>query len=823
VKLGSITLIKGNSGIGKSTLFTAIAFGLYGNVRSVCPTGKPKAKTWVDLSLPYVTIYRQKNPGLLRVTTKDGTFEDQVGQAIITEIFGEYDVWLASSYICQNGRNSFLTSPNTGKMELLHAIAFHQDDPTVYIDRISQAVEKTEKAYETINQTYSDLVDALAGRLEATDMNRPIGTEAELQASLKTLLEEIERGKEHDKVRREEMLRLTWLSEQLQALKCPENVIGEEFLPALLPLLTAFSALPERNVEKINVLKKKLKGLTVTDGAYTPDDLEKTIGQETLYKKNRDVCQTFHLPYNEEAIAAEISRLEDLKEKVKAHDLCQTLRDQVKRLNLPDLPEMPVLPDRTGEETDLEAKLTLYMEEMAKVERDLIDMEQTVKVRETILTCPACSTPLTVDLETGLHVFTSNLETDLPIDQLKRQVEEDKIYLEELKTTLQTFRKEKTTLAKQIMVEKEKHEKSLATYHRQVEAYHQLSRQRGELEDQIRTLEADGISTDLTLVDLERRLRFLSTVEVIDLPVSSQVIRDRLAYDQLNREYLDLTAMDLKIEREEVRLLKEISLLTGISFSQKRDVFLTYDLASVRRTVDEQKKFTILKAEYERRYAELETKIREITVLPDLTAQTAALEDQAAQLRLDLTLGEARQAIWEEQGTLEDLQKEVVQTYKDLHGLKLLKTYALEAECDTLDTMVTEINQTMETVCQHLFDTDISLQLHLLKEVKKGKPSAVKPQVNFTISYKGGEFDRIDQLSGGEGDRASLALTLALHRVTGSPFLLLDESFASLDTDLKEAAVETIRDHATSTVLVIMHDGIEGIYDDTIELTCCPN
>ena len=77
-------------------------------------------------------------------------------------------------------------------------------------------------------------------------------------------------------------------------------------------------------------------------------------------------------------------------------------------------------------------------------------------------------------------------------------------------------------------------------------------------------------------------------------------------------------------------------------------------------------------------------------------------------------------------------------------------------------------------------------------------------------------------MSGGEGDRASLALTLALNRLSSCPILMLDESLASLDLTMKEAAIRTIRENTNTTVLVIMHDGIEGIYDATISIDEMP-
>jgi ABC-type Mn2+/Zn2+ transport system ATPase subunit len=47
---------------------------------------------------------------------------------------------------------------------------------------------------------------------------------------------------------------------------------------------------------------------------------------------------------------------------------------------------------------------------------------------------------------------------------------------------------------------------------------------------------------------------------------------------------------------------------------------------------------------------------------------------------------------------------------------------------------------------------------------------------------------------------------------------MLDESLASLDVTMKEAAIKTIRENTNATVIIIMHDGIDGIFDDCIFL-----
>ncbi len=81
-------------------------------------------------------------------------------------------------------------------------------------------------------------------------------------------------------------------------------------------------------------------------------------------------------------------------------------------------------------------------------------------------------------------------------------------------------------------------------------------------------------------------------------------------------------------------------------------------------------------------------------------------------------------------------------------------------------------------------------------------------------------MNKINQLSGGEADRVSLALTLAMCRLSKSPILMLDESLSTLDTTTKEMAIKAMT-HFTQnlgkTIIVIDHAAIQGNFDNTVE------
>jgi ABC-type Mn2+/Zn2+ transport system ATPase subunit len=74
-------------------------------------------------------------------------------------------------------------------------------------------------------------------------------------------------------------------------------------------------------------------------------------------------------------------------------------------------------------------------------------------------------------------------------------------------------------------------------------------------------------------------------------------------------------------------------------------------------------------------------------------------------------------------------------------------------------------------------------------------------------------------LSGGELARVILAFGIALNDMTNSPLLLLDETFASLDSDTITTAITGIKENIKNkSVLTIVHQPIEGLFDEVITL-----
>jgi DNA repair exonuclease SbcCD ATPase subunit len=187
-----------------------------------------------------------------------------------------------------------------------------------------------------------------------------------------------------------------------------------------------------------------------------------------------------------------------------------------------------------------------------------------------------------------------------------------------------------------------------------------------------------------------------------------------------------------------------------------------------------------------------------------------------------LLISEKAEEIANEKKTLELQRANVVNLSNKLSSISKLKVLANELAHKRMLTLLDTINDFTNEMLTILFDEPMKIEFTVYKMTKS--KDKVKPSIVYKIFYKGYELDSVDQLSGGEADRVSLALTCALFRFTKFPFLLLDEFASSLDLNTKETAIKTLKTflgvgiNQSKSILCISHDTVEGIYDHTIRL-----
>ena len=213
------------------------------------------------------------------------------------------------------------------------------------------------------------------------------------------------------------------------------------------------------------------------------------------------------------------------------------------------------------------------------------------------------------------------------------------------------------------------------------------------------------------------------------------------------------------------------------------------------------------------------------TLLPPVATPTSAklhedistLELKVKELAALVAAGTTAVDLAERKVQLEEDHSTLMQYAEYESHLTRLKVVIAEVATSAMDTIVSSINVTANLILKELFVDDIRILLQTHRQLKT--KDRTKLQVNLQILYRGLEYDSPAQLSGGEQDRISFAITLALAKLNPSPLVLLDECMSALDAGLRERCLKALRVHLPSkTMIHVCHEIVEGFHDHTVRL-----
>jgi len=696
-----ITMLSGKSGAGKSTIFAAIFWCLFGTVKSIHHHTKKYKKPNVTILLDSMSIFRQIAPALLKVNINGVEYENDIAQDKINKIFGNKNVWKATSYLSQKERNPLLTGSVADKMEILNSLSFSEDNIDQIIEKIEKKISNLEETLKIKNTIFETNNDSLKSRISKLDWSKYVKPGCREIVNLNDLQEKIKNLKvsisENNKlIGRKEYLEsiveklespvdLTYLKEKISKLEFLLSVSKldiEDITPYLGHDLCSqedlFSAKTKENDFKKSVELLKSIGHDLVDIKETKlfveneiSKLEKDLEENSMRKKAEELRKLKFENYSD-------NDLTDIKNKIK------NIQDSLKNLTCPHCKKFVKL---FNDSLIIADKCEVSKESLFELQRQKIYIENCLETKRKI--------------ETFYSDFETNtLDFQLPVDE--KQTYSKLNILKNLKLDLPKF--SFSFLEKLISVQ--------------------------------------NINSKITNED------------IVESKITDFSVLPKLKNQLLNDE-------DLQIDK----LKEELSKLK-----------INYNLDS-----------------------ELET-----------------LEKELIENKEKIRLWELMDAIVKERDDLLVEQEKINLMEKKLKNTKELKILCLELECETLQKTVNNINNFLSKTVSNIFEDPININLMINKKIL---PSGrFKQEVYLNVLYKGGENDNISDLSGGEGDRVSLAMTLALSQMSNSPFMLLDESLASLDAELQEKCLESLKTDMKKTILSIEHESIEGYYDTILRL-----
>lgn len=761
-------LICGASGHGKSTILQAIAWSLYGVIKKVAPFKSTTIKTTVVLTLDNMVITRTKNPKHLTFIHNAQTYENQEAQKKIDQFFGIYDIWLSTSYVMQKKENFFLDTSNAKKMEVLNSIVFQYELPSTFINIIDKSLDK--------NKHLQDI------KLELLNKKLALFNEDELRLT-NNVIDQEQTTNDLNKLKQQLQLLLD-VKKQRDIQIAIKNTKESELHQLQMGLNTSgLKYYFDYNDDKLLLLLDK-DTHTKEDIDYVEDVINTlTINNEKLKDKNR--------------LEEKLAGLTATTDHYEPEFLEQVIKDE-KLFNANELLltayELPPEQNEINECIDyfyeilnsqdylvLDEKLTLLSKNYEALQNvnmdDFVAKNEAMKIKlnnyheqiknaSNALECPHCN----------CHVLLQQNQL-VKVDSMN-------------KNALDNMKKEINTLTKEI----NNNNVFIQQYQQDAALKMELGKQIDTIKESLENMSKPVYYQVLTLEEKEQTfdsIRKLKSVTLIDKPpIPSSTIKNAIEYhaylEQLN-----------KIELPDHYHMYDVKKLNDIYRKLKENMYK-------HQNITEQ-------------IQKIVKKMDSIVIVNDPEEQIINIKNDIVHLETSLINHKKALKVIKEYDALNEFRGEVMTISQKLEDLTTLKQYAIDIECKILQNIIDNINASLYDICNMLFQ-DCIVELSLYKTVKGKQETNTKPFVHFTVYQNSIIHEHTGELSGGELDRLSLAITLALHKLSPCGFIMLDELSSSLNDEQKNLVINCIKEHTNCITIYTQHGGIQGVFDKVIDI-----
>ena len=828
---GGFSLLDAPSGSGKSTIMEAAYWALYGSMRDVYPFGIEDSKKYacVTFELDGVVVKREKPPERVTLNERGVEFTGNDAQERINIIFLSRDVWLATSYMRQGTEHPLISKPASEKFTLLHNLTFGanraaDETPDYYIDKVTDQIKsyadqatKLRGANEYIKKRFDELDKSLL-QSKITWGDRPLEDQAELIAEEDEMTDEISRLEHRRRVHLElkgkrntlheahndatEALRvLEFNKDQLdpvdmkiynktvddtELLRARQALEGKIHKVAMLKHVSDLSD-EDRNILQIKcnaILHSKAKlGLNETNVESLVYDAEAVIEshrQWTAYTESEASRKARH-----EELATKAQRdhaeLKVVAMEVSAHNMrVKSARREMELYN-----EYHALVDAAQAASDHASELKPSDYRSAAELKKKIDE---TKRELQALVCPKCRTGLKVsrDRLTAMHSSEERKTLESHLLLFIEGHRESQTYEE----ALELASRAKAKIPSRVPVKPDTPDTLKKEIH--VPAL-RLPRYEDTPSPQGRQYSIDEANTAMLLIEEAKGFPTTDSLAALKKALDNYPVYERL--------------------KDELEMLPKLKAGTSLrALIELKD-----------ELVELQRKHAVLAAKIDTAKQHLMLAKRNLDNVPATEFDEVKFDEATNKLKAIRELIEAGKAII----TLDIEREELInsdaglQAAEEKHATAIrLRNMIEELSIDSMHSSIVSLESSTNNILKNLFDPALKISIKTTKETKAsqrgGRPKFL---VHIGVSYRGHEYTSLNSLSGGEINRLNLCLTLAMSDVSGSKVLFLDEVLNTLDTQLKDVAIQVIRSQATSkTIVNVCHDSVFGNYSDVVNV-----
>lgn len=827
-----VNLLKGSSGVGKSTVFMAISWCLFkkpaiGNTplfNKEDGSQNVDKDTVVILSIDDGQVVIKRTKSLLTVTLNEGeTLENEEAQAYINKNYGKEHVWKTCNYVSQGSINHLISGELTDaqRWEVLYTIAFETNqgkEGSISMDTLKAALRL--RSEETNRQVQSSqiLIDKILKRVN--DLKNSIDSKTETLGEIREASHPLMSLSEGE------------ISEILYEMsKISEVKIDQDAVSGSRVVIQELRDTIAKNKLNVDSLQNSIDKL----------NREKDAEEETFQlidgqmKKAMEECQAKinssnigHLQNFRKTMTRVFDSIDGLKAMIDKMEfgergeimgrLSRTFSrifwikqrkedaDFILNTNPETLNRMIAVKEQIERETlarkHLEDLETLILKSVSipyhlKAGKwlDVIDYEP--EKPRTIVSCPCCNEQVSVFLNGAKidKIVKYNPSTKLLSRELLDKIRQRDLKFEEVSKFDQEDKSNSGVCSKTL--------------------------------SELRMLKQDIAEWNLIPVGLRKMCLRL-------LPVFNLDTKTFTEFRDLGNDYMEISDIDgiekqlklmeenlktLRVKKEENdKKLREIQTKYRDLIREKETEFRRLLLSNRDLESSLTKKETELKKmEKEERWwkrlesLEIHGGKEELKTLTSLRSRILELRKEIDNLQLQCQSEETR--VREEQTAIKD-------KLDRLRLLSELQSDVETVESNVLQECVERVSSLSNQFLENAFDVPILVNLVTEKESKTSKTK--KHSVGISIkSGKSGAgtslIDRpLDGFSGGETDRISLGFSNAITTFSPFPMLLLDECISSLDTEMKDRVIRALRQQAKLTnkaVVLVCHDAVDGLFD----------
>ena len=865
----NITLLTGPSGTGKTTIFNAILWCLYGG--DGFKPNKPDNSKSTTIIIIFSNLWiKRTGKKIIEMCTKDNQIlTNESAQGYIDNLFGNKNLWLSSSYILQDERNILLTSSGKEKFSILHEIAFGSDTeynrPEFYTKRIEDINKDVKNLLSVktneINMRYSNYMSIYNQNKHLIEYDSPLNIEKLnlLKTSKGEILSNL----------KSEMLKIIKLEAEFTSATNLYNSINKEIQELETPEAVDeiyLAKLEEQLLRSQHISKLKTRK---TEIDHIPPNYQELLEEA---RNNLSKRKTFDQKYisiygapiqgalkSKENICAELLDLQNLdyENKVAAYNqYCvdkQTYDLQIKNIISETenkwQKECQELKDKYNislkEKTEIENKNNLLKKDYQNKEREILlrkqHYDEKLKEYHRIIHLYQSLTDHKTESEKKLseidfswwfNKFPNEELTDVNISHKSKQYRD--LFCPHCGGSI-TYSNNELHKGHFTQEEQEETISKLQEVENKLKLYKEYTK---TIERDINSLNQIGTLPLLPEHSIEE-LPSLILLDVPIIPTLSLPIYNKPTLHQPPQ------AVDRPPNNPQEKILKLQELLVDIdleSTSHYQNIInkyqLGYELDKIKEELSKYEDIEIddltvnvyrLKVkkykDYCYRFEYLTSKLRELQIpsLPEKSSsefknEITLLEEELSTLDKQINFSQVNNQLNDEKLVMDNITTEINNLTDYEHSINYLKQIISETSNSALENVVNEINVITNNILEYIFNNSITVLLRTTKESKTRDET--KLIVNLQIHYQGAIYDDIREVSGGEGKRISFALTVALSKVCESPILLLDECIDNFETKMREKCLKVLRQYLPEkTIIHISHFGNEGRYDKVIDLT----